>query len=426
MIGLYSSEKLERIGFYGQLLLSEKQREIESINANLEHKVNKRTQQLNIAKEKAEESDKFKSAFLANMSHEIRTPMNAVIGFSALLEDEDLSEDERTQYLSFIKSNGESLIKIIDDIIDISKIEAQQFKVDMHPFNLLELMDELKQFYTNFIIIKKPGLELKCEIDENLRSDQLINSDKIRLKQVISNLLNNAIKYTKSGEILLICKIKASRLQFSISDTGLGIPEKITSKIFERFYQYSDEFISRHQGTGLGLPISNEIIKLLGGTLSFESVVNKGTTFVFDIPLEIKSNGAPEASVTLLTDKESLGHKKILIVDDEESNFVLTRRVLRDTKVKMDWAENGVQAVQMVSNCAYDLILMDIKMPQMDGIETTELIRSTGNDVIIVMQTAFAETPVKNRAFSAGCNDFIVKPLQLESFKKLVNKYLHN
>ncbi|MBI9069647.1 MAG: PAS domain S-box protein [Salinivirgaceae bacterium] len=378
------------------------------------------------AKENAEESDRLKSAFLTNMSHEIRTPMNAVLGFSQLLIKANTTDEEKKQFAEFVKINGESLMKIIDDIIDISKIQSKLITIKKTDFDLHMVLNELEKYYSQFLEQKrKTNLKLLLEIPENKSQEFYINTDEIRLKQILNNLISNAIKYSEKGNITFGYTQTNNRLNFYVNDTGYGISKNDISKIFERFIQVSKKYVSKQEGTGLGLPISKELVALLGGELKVISKEGVGSTFSFSIPL-VAANPVARAKAENKNKRlHDLSKYKILIADDEDSNYVLTKRLLKETKVTTDWAMNGKMAVEMAENNNYDLIIMDIKMPDMDGIEATRLIKKHNKNQPIIIQTAFAMTEVKNQAIKAGCDDFIVKPISLEYFLELVKKHLN-
>ncbi|MBI9069669.1 MAG: PAS domain S-box protein [Salinivirgaceae bacterium] len=377
------------------------------------------------AKERAEESDSLKTGFLTNMSHEIRTPLNAVLGFSQLLLKNNLSDAEKKKFSEYIRINGEGLAKIIDDIIDISKLQSNQLLIKNTDFNLHLLISELDNYYRNILIQKsKSHLKFNLQIPNVLEKDFFINSDQQRLKQVLNNLISNAVKYTAKGQITFGCEIFEDMLLFFVEDTGYGISEKNLTQIFERFAQFSPQYVSKQEGTGLVLSISKNLVTLLGGELKVESKINEGSKFYFQIPLTKAKNKPIETKKLRISPKTDLSKCTILIADDEESNYALTKRLLKHTKVTTEWAQNGLQAVEMAINNNYDLILMDIKMPEMDGIEASILIKKKKN-VPIIIQTAFAIPEVQDKAMKAGCDGFIVKPISIEIFLDLVNKYLN-
>lgn len=398
-----------------------KNEEYEAINEELIQT----NEELQIAKSKAEEADRLKTAFLTNMSHEIRTPLNAVLGFSELLTQKELSEGEKKSYSEYIRLNGQGLAKIIDDIIDISKLESNKLPIKILSFNLNTLFNELYSYYSRVLVEKlKTDIRLELEIPEFADKEFIIESDEQRLKQIMNNLLSNAIKYTEKGKIIFGYKVIDTKLHFFVKDTGYGIATENISKIFDRFRQFSPQFVSKHEGTGLGLAICKDLVSLLGGELRVDSELNKGSEFYFQLPLvkaeKPVNNNEPKA-VNL---KKDLSKYKILIAEDEESNYVLTKRILKPTKVRTDWAKNGKQAVEMVKNNKYDLIIMDIKMPEMDGFEAMQLIKKMNKKIPVIIQTAYAIKEIKEEALEAGCDGFIVKPIDLDDFFEIVNKHI--
>lgn len=382
--------------------------------------------QLIIAKEKAEESNQLKTAFLANMSHEIRTPMNAIMGFSQLLADSTFSTQDKIVFSDYIKINGESLLKIIDDILDISTIDSKQLTIAKSNFNLHTLLSELEMYYFTELIKKsKNTIKLQLKLFHEDKKVLIVNTDEIRLKQIMNNLLSNAIKYTDKGQITFGYEIRMNRLYFFVQDTGAGIPINLKDHVFDRFVQYSKKYVARQAGTGLGLSISKELVRLLGGELKVDSIEEIGSTFYFDIPLNQAEDILEQTQESRKLNKTiDLSDYSILIADDEESNFMLAKHVLSATKINIDWATNGEEAVAMANQKKYDLILMDIKMPYMNGFEATRLIKKTNSKIPIIIQTAFAMDETKNEALGAGCNDLIVKPFDLNNFLMLVKTYI--
>ncbi|MDA3892005.1 MAG: response regulator [Salinivirgaceae bacterium] len=382
-------------------------------------------QELIIAKEKAENADMLKTAFLANMSHEIRTPMNAVIGFSELIQKENLSSKEKNKFVELIKSNGESLVKIIDDIIDISKIDTKQMAIYFSAFNLKNLLDELYIYFSKIVISKNAdAVDLLINISPEIDEAFFINSDKIRLKQVLVNLLNNAVKFTKKGSIKLVCELHKNKIYFAVEDTGIGIPAYQHKTIFDRFVQYSDTFVSRHFGTGLGLSISKEIVQLLGGKIELKSIVNEGSIFSFEIPFKKSLKELIINENDLAMSELDLTGKTILIVDDEESSFVLSKRILSESGASFEWAQDGEEAIELVKKNKYNFIIMDIKMPRIDGITATKLIKKQYPKLPIIIQTAFAMENEYNKALEAGCDAYITKPIVFDEFINKIAKLI--
>lgn len=368
------------------------------------------------AKEKAEESDRLKSAFLANMSHEIRTPMNSILGFTQILKSGDVSEKERQEFLDIINSSGNQLLAIISDIIDISKVDANQIRIHKTSCNINSILDDL---YAKFsITIVSPNVTLSIHKGlNNIESN--IKTDKNRLTQILSNLLENAIKFTKKGTIEFGYTIKDKNLKFFVKDTGYGIAKKNQQLIFERFSQAEQKhtFVA---GTGLGLSIVKELLKLLGGEIWVVSEIGKGATFYFTIPLIFQKQ--PKITTT---SKAQFNNIKInvLIAEDNLPNFLYLKSLFSKYNYQILHALNGAEALKLFNkNKTIDLILMDLKMPVMDGLETTREIRKTDKNIPIIALTAFAMENDREKAIEAGCNDYISKPVSNEKLIEIIHK----
>jgi PAS domain S-box-containing protein len=376
------------------------------------------------AKEKAEESDWLKSAFLANMSHEIRTPMNAILGFSQLLQSIDLKEDERKEYLYIINRRGHDLLNIINDILDISKIEANQIKVHNTEDDLNNLF---KEIYSNFVSVDEYDERKPVELRIGNLFPTHINliADYDRLKQVLNNLIGNALKFTHNGYVEYGCNIKDNKLvEFYIKDTGIGIPENKQHIIFERFRQVEENLSRKYDGTGLGLSISKGLVELMGGKIWTNSVENEGTTFYFNLPLNVVDNNN-EYETMLTEDHYDWQNKLILIVEDDVFNSKFILRILSDTKVKYFHAVNGKNALEIYNtNPNFDLVLMDIRLPDLSGYEVTKKIIEINPKALIIAQTAYATAEDRLNSQNAGCIDFISKPFNKEELLKLMDKYL--
>jgi PAS domain S-box-containing protein len=386
-------------------------------------------QKLIEARKKAVESDKLKSAFLANMSHEIRTPMNGIIGFSNLLKMDGFNRTQQLEYIGFIESCGNSLLNLIDDIIDISKIEAEQLVIREQETCIDTLLHELfVQFDRQRLIEKKQTIELRLRLPEKNEPCSLI-TDPYRFKQIFSNLIGNALKFTEEGFIEFGYKIKEKELEFYVKDTGLGIPKDKFELIFDRFGQVLENDHLNQKGTGLGLAISINLSKLLGGKMWVESEVRVGSAFYFTLP--IKKGSSLEYAVSApskLTRKDFhwMG-KKLLVVDDEELNWIFIRELIKPTDAQLVWAKNGQEAIDI---CQYDskidLVLMDFKMPVLNGFEATKAIRCFDSKIPIIALTASAQDEQKQLSIHAGCNAFLSKPVVNEQLFKIVNHYLIN
>ncbi len=380
--------------------------------------------QLVVAKEKAENSDKLKSTFLANMSHEIRTPLNAIVGFSRIIAESDDIE-ERRNYYQIIEENNERLLQLINEILDLSKIEAGIIEMSISDVNMHELCTEIHNAHK----LRCPdGVEL---IFEPSASNTIVKGDKNRIFQVISNLIGNAFKFTKSGNVSYGYCIKNNMLSFHVSDTGAGIAADKIDKIFERFVKANNVA----QGTGLGLSISKVIIEKLGGNIAVSSVENKGTTFTFTLPLANEQPKEVEVIINTPQQKEAQAQanntnpqnnntmKTILVAEDTDSNYILAKAILGKI-YNLKRAKDGMEAVNMFEEINPDLILMDMKMPNLDGLDATRIIRQLSKDVPIIALTAYAFEHDKQAALEAGCNDFLTKPYTQEMIKGMIEKYI--
>lgn len=373
-------------------------------------------QELIKARIKAEQSDRLKSAFLANMSHEIRTPLNAIVGFSQLLPAAETAEEKKL-YSGIINQNSDILLQLINDILDLSKIEAGTLEYIKRPMNLGEVCRTIYAVHKERV---KEGVTLVFDNeDENL----FIEGDQNRIMQVITNFLTNASKFTYAGEIRLGFERTDKNIRVYVKDTGIGIePEKV-DHIFERFVKLN----SFAQGTGLGLSICQMIIEKIGGEIGVTSELGKGSTFYFTIPYE---EAGELGEIFKMSKTESKGDtvnrvqqiKKILVAEDVESNFILLKNLI-GREYTLLWAKDGVEAIEMYKQYQPDLILMDIKMPRMDGLEATHIIRSYSKEVPIIALTAYAFETDKELALEMGCNDFVTKPVSKEALEKALEKF---
>jgi len=363
------------------------------------------------AKEKAEESDRLKTSFLHNISHEIRTPLNSIIGFSGFLTDPELSTEKRQYFSDIIIQSSSQLLSIISDIVNIATIEAGQEKITENEINLNSV---LKLVHDHFIIkakMKNISLEYTCSLSED---ECFIISEEVKLIQILNNLIGNALKFTKEGSINFGCELKETNLRFFVKDTGIGIAAEMHGLIFERFRQVESTTTRQFGGSGLGLSISKAYIELLGGKIWLESEPGKGATFYFTLPYN-KSKKSPQANLHHSQSEiiELRELKTILIAEDEDTNFILLEEFLSDSNLKIIRAINGFDAVEICkSNKAIDMILMDIKMPMMDGYEATIQIRKISPDLPIIAQTAYYSESNKNKALECGCSDYVSKPIR--------------
>ncbi len=406
--------------------LKQKSEEIETQNEEYKQ-INEEYKQINeelyIAKIKAEESDKLKSAFLANMSHEIRTPMNGIVGFADLLNNPGLSDHKRKEFTSIIIERSNQLLNIVNDILDISKIEAGLVSVKNETVAINKLITELWSFYSNHEKLKDIHFDKKLGLNG---LQKYILADKTKITQILNNLLNNALKFTSQGHIIFGYELKNEMLEFFVEDTGIGIQDEYKEKIFERFRQVEHELTKNYGGTGLGLSISKELVEMMGGKIWIESKLGYGTKIFFTIPyVPLSTENEKAARLINSRSYKNIEGKSIMIVDDDEINLLYLKELISEFRLKVFEATNGIEAVEKFKeNREISLVLMDIKMPIMDGIEATKLIKSMNSATKIVAQTAYAMYSEKEMAIKEGCDDYISKPLNKEILIDLIKKYL--
>ncbi len=371
-------------------------------------------------KEKAEASAKAKELFLANTSHEIRTPMNAIIGIIELLKKTSLSEDQ-LDYLGIIESSSDNLLYILNDILDVSKIESGKLEFEQTGFRMKEVIKNVLK--TSIYKARAKHLELSCNVGTK-HDDLILLGDPVRLNQILLNLVNNAIKFTEKGHVIIdvTSKSKADnqlRLKFHVIDTGIGIPEEKQQQIFEDFEQADTSTTRKYGGTGLGLSISRKLIEMMGGKLKVQSIVGKGSTFSFELNFRRGSHLDLQDSKIgqeYNIKKLKLSDKSILIVEDQEFNLLIVRQILEPYGCRIDNAFNGKEAIKKFTDNNYDLILMDIQMPVMDGIETTRFIRDhmpyPKSGIPIIALTAHAIKGDREKYLNLGMNNYLSKPFQ--------------
>jgi signal transduction histidine kinase/CheY-like chemotaxis protein len=385
------------------------------------------SEELNTAKARAEESDMLKSVFLSNMSHDIRTPMNAIIGFSEMLQDLDISREESLRFLEIIVNSGNALIRLINDIIDISKIEVRQLKMIKSDFSLNELLSDLYLSYSEELIRnKREDIHLVIH-KQHPEKDYTLHTDPVRLRQIFSNLIGNALKFTDQGTIEFGYSFSDPQVFcFFVRDTGIGIPKDKMDLIFERFGQIEETRDRNKGGTGLGLAISKSLTEILGGVLWVESEVGVGTSFYFTLPDEsstISSEASKEMPKALDPNLFDWTGKVILIAEDVESNYFLIETILKKTGARLIWAKNGKQAYEMCrEDHAIDLVLMDIQMPVMNGYDSTREIKKIRPSLPVIAQTAYAMSGEKEKSIAAGCDDYLPKPIKKEDLLLRINR----
>jgi signal transduction histidine kinase/CheY-like chemotaxis protein len=377
-------------------------------------------------KEKAELADKLKSAFLANMSHEIRTPMNGILGFAGLLKDENLTAGEKQNYIEIIEKSGNRLLNIINDILDISKIESGLTEIEISNTDVNEQLEYMFTFFVPEIEAKGMHLVLK---DKLQGCDSVIKTDKEKLLAILTNLIKNAVKYSDKGTIEYGCIKKDLFLEFYVKDSGIGISAEKQSAVFDRFVQADIDDKMAKQGSGLGLTITKAYVEMLGGKIWLQSAPEKGTTVYFTLPYN-KEEHLVSLTVTgtKADDTEpELPMLNILIVDDDETSACLITHILSKYSNKTEVVTDGLSAVETCKNDkSIDLILMDFQLPVMDGYEATRKIREFNKEIIIIGQTAFGFADDREKAINAGCNNYISKPMNRKLLIEMIFSYFKN
>tara|TARA_R110002049_G_scaffold71370_1_gene183895 strand:+ start:59847 stop:61913 length:2067 start_codon:yes stop_codon:yes gene_type:complete len=379
-------------------------------------------QQINKEKDRANKASQAKTDFLSNMSHEIRTPLHAIIGFIELLKDGKLSNTHK-EYIDFMDKSSNNLLDLINDILEIDKIESGKVQLDEVVFNPSKKIKELVDV-NQFLFLKK-NLYLRTNFENTL--DLTVRGDSNKLLQIVNNILKNALKFTKRGGVTMtysetVIKDKL-KLVISIEDTGIGIPKDQLQTIFNRFTQIENSIKKQHEGSGLGLAIAKNLVSILGGEISVESENQIGTKFTISFVFDIVENktAVTESKQTLNTDDIN-----VLIVDDNNLNIIVLKKFLEDLNIKSDIAENGKVALEKIEDKKYQLIFMDIHMPEMDGWETTRIIRQTDRDVIILGLSANVSTEAINKAIENGMNNYLSKPFKKEHLRKLLQFHFNS
>jgi signal transduction histidine kinase/CheY-like chemotaxis protein len=407
---------------------SEKEKDnLKMLNDLYQNEIEKLKEEYKKALKIAEEADMLKSNFLANMSHEIRTPMNGILGFAQILLNNDMEREKQERYLDIICHNGNLLVNLIDDIMDIAKIEAGQMAISKSEVNLDDLVFDLYTFF-NEIKFKQEKEHLALRI-LNINDDEnnVLITDGNRVRQVLSNLINNSIKFTESGvvEFGYINNSEDRSIQFFVRDTGIGIPPDKIELIFEQFRQVEEGTTRKYGGTGIGLFISKHIVNLLGGKIWVESILGVGTSFFFTIPYESMQQKDDHRSI-FHTSKPKFNWKGkiIVIAEDVETNYLLLKSMLLDTNAQIIWAHDGEEVIEVCDiNPNVDIVLMDIQMPKINGYEATEIIKKKNRDIRIIAQTAYAMPNDNIKCLEAGCDDYISKPINSSLLLKKIDSH---
>ncbi len=415
-------------------------KELQKMNEELEKRVNIRTLSLQKeikdhtitaaalikAKEKAEESDRLKSSFLANLSHEIRTPMNAIQGFADLLKMPNLNDEKKDIYISTIKKSGNKLLLIINDIIEISKIDAGQIVPHFSPINLNDFFVDL--YNTLHVTIPDDKkLELRL-VNSNPDSTLYISTDEVKLLQIITNLINNAIKFTEEGNVTFGYEIlNEKEIKFFVQDTGIGIEPKYKQVIFERFRRIESDLAIMKGGSGLGLAISKAYVEMLGGTIELDSDIGKGSCFSFTIPLIIAEKSSNVEQTTINNnDDYYFDNDVILIAEDDDINYLYFKEIISNYHFTIIRACTGKEAVEYCAKHDFLLVLMDIKMPEMDGFEALKLIKATKPNLQVIAQTSYALPEDEALIKKSGFDGYITKPINKEDLNKQIDSVLKN
>ena len=410
-----------------EILLQEKNEEIESQNEEylqINEELKQTNDELFKAKQHAEESDRLKTAFLQNLSHEIRTPMNAILGFSDLLTKNFNNKEKLEKYAHIINQRSNDLLEIINDILEIAKIESGQLPLNYEKFQLSELFDELTVFFNEYQTRNgKQDILFNMQVFCNPFESTIV-TDKGKLKQIFINLISNAFKFTDKGKIEGGCKIENNKLHFFVSDTGIGIPEDKQKIIFDRFTQLKQSLNFNIGGTGLGLSIVKGIVGLLEGEISLKSELGKGSTFTFTLPVKTDHAESFEKPVIQAAIEYNFSGKSLLIVEDDQYNAEFLKDLLSDKGFNIFQAGFGKEGVKIALENTIDIILMDVRLPDIDGYEATRQIKSLKPEMKIIAQTAYASHDERRKAKAEGCNDYISKPIKKELLLEMIRKQL--
>ncbi|PKP39783.1 MAG: hypothetical protein CVT98_00490, partial [Bacteroidetes bacterium HGW-Bacteroidetes-15] len=417
-------KRAEEALIQSEYILKEKNEEYLALNEELtesNQRINQINKDLVAARKKAEESDKLKTAFLANMSHEIRTPMNAIIGFSEMLLNPSMPSERKQFFTRILNTSCHQLLSVVEDVIDIAKIETGQMDIHEGQININHAISRVQSIFDPQTA--QQGVEITTTFP--LTDDYAnILTDSTKLNQVLTNLVSNAAKFTEQGSISISYSFKDNYIEFCVKDTGLGISPEHHEVIFERFRQVELESTRKYGGTGLGLSISRAFVEALGGRIWVESDIGKGSSFYFTLPYKPANNISKELSSPLEPSFNFTG-KIILVAEDEDANFMLISEMISDTGGKVLRAENGKEAVEICNrNQDIDIVLMDIKMPVMNGIDATRAVKAIKDKLPVIALTAYALSGDREKCFAAGCNEYLSKPITMKELMRVLSEYL--
>ncbi len=401
--------------------IDELSKSLHNIHGKVDEEVLKRTSELHTLLEKSVESNRLKEAFLEKISREIRTPLNSILGFVNLLNDSNLAKIDREYYLKFIRESGNNLLSLIDNIVDFTRLETGDQVVEYKRCNLDILAADLMDKYRTRLIREKTGITMIYTKPENYEESL---ADCRRILHILDQLINNAIKFTEAGKIELTFSVENDQHVFTVSDTGIGIDPNHQDIIFERFYQIEPESREYFQGAGLGLTIAKGLTDLLGGRIEVESEPGKGSNFKLYIPFKkykVKSDRQKDLSSTV-----NWKGKTILIAEDEASSYHFLKAILYKTKATILWAPDGVKFLEIMDqNKDIDLVLLDIKMPGINGFNAIKVIRQQNISIPVIAQTAFNQPEDKQRCLDCGCDDYLAKPIDQNLLLSKISKYFN-
>ena len=401
------------------------QQQLVDQNRLLDEKVSERTRELmlrnielNLAKDKAEASDRLKTSFINNISHEIRTPLNGILGFGQILADHDLEEEEKNRYLFILNESSERLINTVTNFLEISMITSGNQEFEKRDFLPETILSDVAKHFQPACNNKK--LKLIIEQSANLQ-EILIHTDRELLFKIFRHLMDNALKFTTSGSIIVGCKRKGNDFVFSVQDTGKGISKEGISLIFNSFSQEDNSYTRGYEGCGLGLSIASGLVDLLGGSIWVESTVGVGSTFFFTIPIH---EGQNHSNTELLHSEKDGSVKTILVAEDDEINFLFINILLRSDTIRILHARDGKEAIDLCrKNPHISAALIDLKMPFVDGFEASRQIKVIDSSIPVLAITAYTTVEDKQRAIEAGCDEFITKPVNKEQLMEKLAKY---
>jgi len=406
-----------------QLYESEKQ--LQQLNKDLEQLVDDRTKKLLMEKERAERSEKLKTAFLHNISHEIRTPMNGIIGFSKLMASPETNRSELKEYADILHQSSMRLLNTIDDVLEFSKIQTGEIRVKFETVEIKSLLDELLMFYFEQFSNKNLGFYVNCNLSEN---EIYIKTDEQKLYHLLEKLLENALKFTNEGQVEMGCYFEEKKAVFYVKDTGVGISENAKPHIFDRFFQEEDSMSRQFEGVGLGLPIAMGLAQILNAEITFESRKHFGTSFFVKLTLETITT---EIKKKVFMDRDEIpifNKVTVLVVEDELFNYILIEKIIkRGTDTTVVSAKNGKEAIDILANNhSINLIIMDIKMPIMDGYQALSIIRTTMKYIPVIAVTAYGYKEDREKILNHGFDEYLSKPIRPNQLIDLMNKYLSN